>query len=158
MITAVDLLRGIANSIGFDNIIVPGATGFIDTNFSGKAAAAIEALKTHDVVCIHLEATDESGHEGSIEHKIQSMEKIDSKVVAPIWETLSASGEPFRMFVTPDHPTPIRTKTHSYETVPWLMVGTGVPASGASSYNEKSAAATGQYREEGWKLVGEMFS
>ena len=158
MITAVDLLRGIANSIGFDNIIVPGATGFIDTNFSGKAAAALDALKTHDVVCIHLEATDESGHEGSVEHKVQAMEDIDAKVVAPIWDALSSSGEPFRMFVTPDHPTPIRTKTHSYDVVPWLMVGTGVPACGATSYNEKTALAAGQYREEGWKLVGELLS
>lgn len=156
MITAVDLLRGIASCIGFDNIIVPGATGFIDTNYSGKAQAALEALKTHDVVCIHLEAPDESGHEGSIPHKLQAMADIDSKVVAPIWNALSNSGEAFRMFVTPDHPTPIRTKTHSHETVPWLMIGTGIPASGAQAYNEVSAKNSGLYQEDGWKLMGEL--
>ncbi len=158
MITAVDLLRGIANSIGFENVIVPGATGFIDTNYTGKAQAAIEALKTHDVVCVHLEATDESGHEGSIEHKLQAIEDIDAKVVAPIWESVSSSGEPFRMLITPDHPTPIRTKTHSHQPVPWLMVGTDIPAQSAAAYNETTASKSGNFYADGWKLLGDMIS
>lgn len=155
MITAVDLLRGIGTALGFEIVNVPGATGFIDTNYSGKAKACLEALDRTDLVCIHIEAPDESGHEGSVAHKLKSMEDIDAKVIGPLWEALPAFGD-FRLFVTPDHPTPIRTKTHSYGVVPWVMAGTGIPASNAAAYNETTAEAANQYYPCGWELMEKL--
>ena len=155
MITAVDLLRGIGTALGFEIANVEGATGFIDTNYTGKAQACLDALKKTDLVCIHIEAPDESGHEGSVAHKLQSMEDIDSKVIGPIWDALPSFGS-FRMFITPDHPTPIRTKTHSYGVVPWVMAGTGIPASNAAAYNETEAAAAKQYFPYGWELMEKL--
>jgi len=106
MITAVDLLRGLAVSIGFKVIDVPGATGYLDTNYEGKAAAAVEALKTVDIVYLHVEAPDEAGHSGSIEDKIRAMEDFDSRVVGPVLRGLGELGH-HRVLLMPDHATPI---------------------------------------------------
>lgn len=123
VISAVDLIRGIGKLMGHEVIEVPGATGTVHTNFKGKADAAIDALKRgKSYVYVHMEAPDESGHQGSLEDKIKSIELIDSLVVAPIYMHLKNSGEKFKILIMPDHPTPISTKTHSSEPVPFLLV------------------------------------
>ncbi|MFO0924439.1 MAG: hypothetical protein U0905_18340 [Pirellulales bacterium] len=109
MITAVDLLRGLAALIGWDRIEVEGATGYLDTNYRGKGEAAIQALRDYDVVCVHIEATDEASHEGRVEEKIKALEAIDREIVAPVLEALSKYDD-YRIIVMPDHPTPVSTK------------------------------------------------
>ena len=155
MITAVDLLRGIATLIGWDIIDVPGITGYLDTDFTAKGRYAAEALKRYDIVCVHVEAPDEAGHEGSAEKKIRSLEEIDAKVVPPIVEALRSYGE-WRLFISPDHPTPCVLKTHTSEPVPWLLVGSGIPALG-KNYDEESAKDTGDYYERGWEMIDLVF-
>ena len=113
MITAVDLLRGIAALIGWDRIEVEGATGYLDTNYAGKGQAAIEALNSYDIVCVHVEATDEASHEGNAEEKIKALQAIDQHIVGPVHQALKSHGD-YRILVTPDHPTLLRPKTHSH--------------------------------------------
>jgi 2,3-bisphosphoglycerate-independent phosphoglycerate mutase len=155
MITAVDLLRGIASLIGWTNIIVPNITGYVDTDYSAKGNYAVNAIKEYDLICVHVEATDEAGHEGSIEKKIYAMEQIDEKIVKPIYEALKSCGEEWRMLVTPDHPTPIEHKTHTSDSVPWLLVGSDVAASGTKDgYNEESATKNAKFVfNDGWKMI-----
>lgn len=143
MITAVDLLRGLAALVGWERIEVPGATGYLDTDYAAKGKYAIEALKRPeiDVVCVHVEATDEASHEGRVDAKIAALEAIDSKIVGPIHEALKGMGE-YRILVTPDHPTPIRLKTHSHGFVPFCIAGKGVATDNAATYSESSAAAS----------------
>jgi 2,3-bisphosphoglycerate-independent phosphoglycerate mutase len=138
MITAVDLLRGLAELIGWQNIRVPGATGYTDTDYAAKGLAALAALQSTDLVCVHVEAPDEASHEGDLETKIAAIEKIDKKIVAPLFETLNTEGE-FRILICPDHPTPIRTKTHSHGWVPFAMAGSGIPVDQSCAYDEFSA-------------------
>ena len=140
MITAVDLLRGIASIIGWDVVDVPGITGYVDTDYAAKGRYAAAALRDHDIVCVHVEATDESGHEGSVEKKVKAMEDIDEKVVPPILDALKSYGD-WRLFVSPDHPTPVALKTHTSDYVPWLLAGSDIAASSASaeSYDEDAA-------------------
>jgi 2,3-bisphosphoglycerate-independent phosphoglycerate mutase len=152
MITAVDLLRGLAALIGWQRIDVPGATGYLDTDYAAKGRAAIEALKSADVVCVHVEATDEASHEGRADAKIQAVEEIDAKIVGPIHEALKLHGE-YRIIVLPDHPTPIRTKTHSHGYVPLAACGNGLTPDAASTYDEASAAAAPLAFEEGWRMM-----
>src|SRR5690606_28397998 len=125
MITAVDLLRGLAALIGWDRIDVPGATGYTDTDYAAKGRYAIEALNHTDIVCVHVEATDEASHEGDCQGKIKALEEIDRHIVGPLWEALKSHGE-YRILISPDHPTPLRTKTHSHGFVPWTIAGTGI--------------------------------
>lgn len=113
MITAVDLLRGLAALVGWERLEVPGATGYLDTDYAAKGRYAIDALKTTDIVCVHVEATDEASHEGRCDAKIKALEEIDAKIVGPLHAALKAQGE-YRILVSPDHPTPLRTKTHSH--------------------------------------------
>jgi len=141
MITAVDLLRGIAHLLGWQNIAVPGATGYLDTNYAGKGQAAIGALEYVDFVVVHVEATDEASHEGNVEAKIEALEKIDEHIVGPILKHLQSRGD-YRILVSPDHPTFLRTKTHSHGYVPFAMCGTGIDPSEATTYDEVSAAAS----------------
>ena len=152
MITAVDLLRGLAALIGWQRIDVPGATGYLDTDYAAKGRAAIEALKTTDVVCVHVEATDEASHEGRADEKIKALEQIDAKIVAPLHAALKAQGD-YRILVSPDHPTPIRTKTHSHGYVPFAICGTGVAADSAATYDEAVAGQSKLAFEEGWRLM-----
>lgn len=112
VISAVDLIKGIGISAGMDSIDVEGATGTVDTNFDGKAAAAIEALKTHDFVYVHLEAPDECGHQGNRAEKTRAIELIDEKIVGPIKRALDGTGAPYRLLVIPDHATPTALRTH----------------------------------------------
>ena len=153
MITAVDLLRGLAALIGWERIEVPGATGYLDTDYAAKGRYAVEALKTTDIVCVHVEATDEASHEGRADAKIKALEEIDAKIVAPLHAALKAQGN-YRILVSPDHPTPIRTKTHSHGFVPFTICGSGVAADGAVTYDEVAAGKSSLSFEEGWKLMG----
>lgn len=155
MISAVDLLKGIGKLSGMRVIEVDGATGNYDTNFSGKAKACLDALKDGlDFVYIHMEAPDECGHHGDLEHKIWSIEQIDEKVVKPVVESLTTIGEPFSVLIAPDHPTPISIMTHTSDPVPYLLYRSwDKSANGAESYDEKSAAATGVYEPDGYKLI-----
>ena len=124
IISAVDLLKGIGIYAGLDIIEVPGATGYLDTNYEGKVSAALETLKTKDLVFVHVEAPDETGHEGSLEKKIQAVEDFDSRIVAPILKHAEASSEPFTILVLPDHPTPISVKTHTRDPIPFAIYRT----------------------------------
>ena len=138
MITAVDLLRGIAALIDWDRIEVEGATGYTDTNYAGKGQAAIDALDSTDIICVHVEATDEASHEGDAEAKIKALEEIDTHIVGPLVAELKSRGE-YRVLVSPDHPTPIRTKTHSHGIVPFAITGTNVSPDDQTSYDEDQA-------------------
>jgi 2,3-bisphosphoglycerate-independent phosphoglycerate mutase len=152
MITAVDLLRGLANLVGWHNIQVPGATGYLDTNYAGKGAAAVAALDQYDVVCVHVEAPDEASHEGRHAEKIKALEAIDKHIVGPIHDKLRAMGD-YRLMVLPDHPTPCSTKKHSHGMVPLAVCGTGIPASGVSEYSESTAAQANVVFPRGWEMM-----
>lgn len=151
MITAVDLLRGLASLMGWERIEVQGATGYLDTNYPGKGQAAVEALDEYDIVCVHVEATDEASHEGRHDEKIKALEAIDQHVVAPLLEKLKTFPE-YRMLVLPDHPTPCSTKKHSHGMVPMAICGRDVPASGAT-YNEKAASNSDYSFPNGWEMM-----
>jgi 2,3-bisphosphoglycerate-independent phosphoglycerate mutase len=153
MITAVDLLRGLAALIGWERIEVPGATGYLDTDYAAKGRYAVEALESTDIVCVHVEATDEASHEGRADAKIQALEEIDSQIVAPLHAALKNHGD-YRILVSPDHPTPVRTKTHSHGFVPFAICGNGVAPDEAASYDEVVAGKSSLAFEEGWKLMG----
>lgn len=160
MISAVDLLKGIGKLAGMRVIEVEGATGNYDTNFTGKVNACLEELKNgSDFVYIHMEAPDECGHHGDAEHKIFSIEQIDKLVVKPLVEELSSRGEPFRILIMPDHPTPISTKTHCADPVPYVLYRSDdIKDSGVSSYTEEQATATGIFQEEGHNLIKKLFA
>lgn len=144
MISAVDLLKGIAVGAGMDNIIVPGADGTLHTNYEGKANAAIKALTEdgYDFAYIHVEAPDEMGHQGSVERKIKAVENLDGRVIKTVVEGLKKSGEPFRVIVTPDHPTPIRLRTHVAKPVPYLLYDSTEELDRTWNYNEAEAEAS----------------
>ncbi len=139
IISAVDLLKGIGIYAGLDVIEVPGATGYLDTNYEGKASAAIEALKTRDLVFVHVEAPDEAGHEGSTEKKMKAVEDFDSRIVAPILKHAEDSDEPFTILVLPDHPTPVSVKTHTRDPIPFAVYRTDKPEPDTvNSFDEES--------------------
>jgi 2,3-bisphosphoglycerate-independent phosphoglycerate mutase len=152
MITAVDLLRGLALLVGWQRIDVPGATGYIDTDYAAKGRYAVEALKQHDLVCVHVEATDEASHEGNVAAKVQAIEEIDRNIVGPVYESLKTHGD-YRILVTPDHPTPLRTKTHSHGYVPFALAGKGIQPDGFTSYDDPTAARSELVFDEGWRLM-----
>jgi 2,3-bisphosphoglycerate-independent phosphoglycerate mutase len=153
MITAVDLLRGLATLIGWRRIEVPGATGYLDTDYAAKGRYAVEALKNMDLVCVHVEATDEASHEGNVAAKVKALEEIDRHIVGPLHEALKKYGA-FRILVTPDHPTPLRTKTHSHGYVPFALAGAGVAPDAASAYDDATADRSPLVFHEGWRLMG----
>ena len=153
MITAVDLLRGLAKLIGWRRIDVPGATGYIDTDYAAKGRYAVEALKDVDLVCVHVEATDEASHEGNASAKVEALEQIDRHIVGPVFDALKTYGE-WRILVTPDHPTPLRTKTHSHGDVPMTMAGSDVAPDTATRFDEATAARSSLAFPEGWRLMG----
>src|SRR5262245_19593835 len=135
MITAVDLLRGIAVLLGWKNIEVPGATGYLDTDYAAKGRYAIRALEESDLVIIHVEATDEASHEGNARVKVEALERIDRDIVGPVHAHLRARGD-YRILFSPDHPTFLRTKTHSHGFVPFTLCGTGITVDKAGRYDE----------------------
>ena len=156
MISAVDLLKGIGKLTGMDVIEVEGATGNYDTNFTGKATACIESLKNGNDFCyIHMEAPDECGHHGDLEHKIFSIEQIDKLVVGPVISELKNMGEDYAILVCPDHPTPIATKTHCANPVPYLIYKSNKNFDGkiATKYDEENAESTKNYIENGVLLM-----
>jgi 2,3-bisphosphoglycerate-independent phosphoglycerate mutase len=155
MISAVDLLKGIAVGAGMRNVIVPGANGGLHTNYEGKAQAAVDALlkENADFVYVHLEAPDEMGHQGSLERKLQAIENLDARVIRIVKEQMDASGEPYRMLVLPDHPTPLRIRTHSADPVPYLLYDSTKKLGDGRLYGETSAKLSGILRPEGYRIM-----
>lgn len=158
MISAVDLLKGIAVGADMKVVEVPGATGGLHTNYEGKAQAAVKALLEDgcDFAYIHVEAPDEMGHQGSIANKITAIEALDTRVVAKVKEALDASGEPYRMLITPDHPTPIRCRTHTSDPVPYILYDSQTQRRSLARYSERDAKATGVYLSEGYRLLDRL--
>ncbi len=152
MITAVDLLRGLAALLGWRRIDVPGATAYTDTDYAAKGRYAIDALSQVDLVCVHVEATDEASHEGDTEAKVKALEEIDRHIVGPVHRALEGFGD-YRILVSPDHPTPLRLKTHSHGYVPWALAGTHVEPDSATHYDDPTAAASSRTFDEGWRLM-----
>ena len=154
MITAVDLLRGLALLMGWRCIEVPGATGYTDTDYGAKGRYAAQALADPevDIVCVHVEATDEASHEGDADAKIKALEEIDRHIVAPVHQALADQGD-YRILVSPDHPTFLRTKTHSHGYVPWAMCGTGVDRDSSQTYDEVVASASRWTFDKGHELM-----
>lgn len=148
MVSAVDLLKGIANCAGMEVAEVPGATGYIDTDFEGKAKAALDLLTRNDLVYVHFEAPDECGHRNEPENKVKAIEMIDSRVL-PILEEGLEQYEDYKILLLPDHPTPIVTRTHASDPVPYLLYQKSAPKTGVDSINEETAKATGIYMENG---------
>ena len=155
MISAVDLLKGIAVGSGMKIYEVEGATGSIDTNWEGKADAAIQALLKDgcDFAYIHVEAPDEMGHQGLLEEKIQAIEYLDSRLIAPIKAAMENAGEDFRLLVLPDHPTPIRIRTHSSDPVPFVLYDSTKQRKAVAHYTEAEAAASGNFIPMGHMLM-----
>jgi 2,3-bisphosphoglycerate-independent phosphoglycerate mutase len=151
-ITAVDLVKGLSMLIGFDLIDVPGATGFVDTNYQGKASAAMEALDKYDLVFIHIEAPDEASHNGSVEMKKKAIEQIDKYIVGPVLDALQRY-ESWRILVLPDHPTPISSRAHSSEPVPFAMAGTDVSGILHTTFSEANATRSGFRIDNGFELM-----
>ena len=158
VVSAVDLLKGIAVGSGMQVCQVEGATGSIDTNWEGKAQAAIDALLKDDCdyVYVHVEAPDEMAHQGLLEEKIQSIEYLDSRIIAPIKAAMEAAGEDFRMLVLPDHPNPIRYRTHTGDPVPYVLYDSTQQRKAVRHYNEKEAAATGNFEPVGHNLLNRL--
>ena len=148
MVSAVDLLKGIANCAGMEVAEVPGATGYIDTDFEGKAKAALDLLTRNDLVYVHFEAPDECGHSNEPENKVKAIEMIDSRVL-PILEKGLEQYEDYKILLLPDHPTPIVTRTHASDPVPYLLYQKSAPKTGVDTINEETAKATGIYMENG---------
>ena len=138
VITAVDLIRGIGRYAGLRCIDVEGATGLYNTNYEGKAQAAIEALKTDDFVYLHIEASDEAGHEGDLNLKLQTIENLDRRVIGPIYESIKNWDEPVAIAILPDHPTPVAHRTHTNEPVPFLIYYPGIEPDSVQTYSEVS--------------------
>ena len=160
MISAVDLLKGIAVGAEMDRIEVEGANGGLHTNYEGKAKAAVKALteQGYDFAYIHVEAPDEMGHQGSVEKKIQAIEYLDQRLIRLVKEGLDASGEDYRMLILPDHPTPIKVRTHVAEPVPYLLYDSTKPQEHTWHYNEKEAAESGNTVAHGWDMMKYLFS
>src|SRR6185437_4720134 len=134
--------------LGWQRIDVPGATGYLDTDYAAKGRAAVAALAQHDLVCVHVEAPDEASHEGRADSKVKALEEIDRHIVGPLLEALPSYGE-WRILVSPDHRTPLRTRAHAYGMVPFTVAGTGVAAAGQSTYDEVVAASADLAFEKG---------
>ena len=160
MVSAVDLLKGIAVGAGMKVYQVPGATGSIDTNFEGKAQAAIDALTKDgcDFVYVHVEAPDEMGHQGLLKEKIQSIEYLDRRLIAPVKKAMEDAGEDFRMLVLPDHPTPIRLRTHTGDPVPYVLYDSTRQRKSIQKYTEAEAEATGNFEPNGYRLIERLLS
>ena len=159
MISAVDLLKGIAVGSGMDNIIVEGANGGLHTNYTGKMQAAADALlkDNYDFVYIHVEAPDEMGHQGLVDEKVQAIENIDKFIVEPLIEQMNASGEEYRILILPDHPTPIRIRTHSNGPIPYLLYDSTKQLGSNVAYNETVGNISGIMRKDGYQLIDLLF-
>lgn len=152
ILSAVDLVRGVGVLLGWTRIDVPGATGYLDTDYAAKGRYGVEALKSHDLVCVHVEAPDEASHEGKAGEKVKALERIDEHIVGPLLEELPQYGD-WRILVSPDHRTPLRTRAHAYGMVPFAVAGTGVSAGGQAMYDEVIAAASALEFAKGHELM-----
>ena len=151
----MDLLKGIAVGAGLTNVTVEGANGGLHTNYEGKAQAAVDALteKGYDFAYIHVEAPDEMGHQGSAQRKIQAIQYLDARVIRPVKEGLERAGEDFRMLIMPDHPTPVRIRTHTADPVPYLLYDSTKKESHTWTYCEAEAAGSGRVFSRGYELM-----
>lgn len=157
MVSAVDLLKGIAVGAGMGVAKVEGANGGLNTNYEGKVQAALDALKgEYDFVYIHVEAPDEMGHQGSVEKKVQAIEYLDQRVIGPLTKALSRDGTDYRLLVMPDHPTPIRVRTHTSDSVPYLLYDSTVQRAESWNYNEKEAKASGNFIPLGHTIIDRL--
>jgi 2,3-bisphosphoglycerate-independent phosphoglycerate mutase len=152
IISAVDLVRGVGILLGWTRIDVPGATGYLDTDYAAKGRAGIVALADHDLVCVHVEAPDEASHEGRADAKVKALEEIDRHIVGPLLEALPKHGD-WRILVSPDHRTPLRTRAHAHGAVPFTVAGAGVVGKGQPSYDEHVAATSDLAFEHGHQLM-----
>lgn len=155
VISAVDLLKGIGKCAKMEVPDIKGATGYIDSDFTAKERAAQRLFDNNDMVYIHMEAPDECGHRGEAENKVKSIEIIDQKVVGPIIEYLKSTGD-FRVLVMPDHPTPLSTRTHARDPVPFLIYDSRKAYSGADTFNEQTAKQSGLYIEQGYTIMSRL--
>lgn len=159
VISAVDLIRGIGRCAGMDTPLVDGATGTVDTNYEGKASTAISAFENgSEFVFVHLEGPDECGHRGEIHNKIRAIECIDSLVLSPLLAYLRECGEDFAILALPDHPTPLSTRTHAPDPVPYLLYRNNMDCEGVDTFTEDTAKATGRYIPDGTELLAKLFS
>lgn len=159
MVSAVDLLKGIATGAHMGVAEVEGANGGLHTNYEGKVKAVVDGLTEggYDFAYVHIEAPDEMGHQGSVERKVLAIEYLDARVIGPICEQLTALGEDFRMLVLPDHPTPIRIRTHSSDSVPYMLYDSTAHSNHTWCYTEADARVSGNYCAEGYKLIDKLF-
>ena len=157
VISAVDLIKGIGLCAGMESVDVDGATGNVHTNYDGKAQAAIQAFRDGaEFVYVHVEGPDECGHRAETENKVLSIELIDQKILTPVYEYLKTCGDPFRIMVLPDHPTPLRIRTHSSDPVPFFIFDSQTEAKGVSAFSEATAAETGVYIPAGHTLLDKL--
>ena len=157
VISAVDLIKGIGLCAEMKSIDVEGATGNVHTNYDGKAEATINAFKEGiELVYVHVEGPDECGHRAEIDNKVKSIELIDQKILLPVYEYLKNCGEPFKIMILPDHPTPIRIRTHSIDPVPFLIYSSEKEVNGISTFDEFTARATDLYIPNGYTLMGDL--
>ncbi len=151
--SGVDLLRGLGQMMGMEILDIPGVTDGLDNDFSGQAMSALKALEEHDLVVIHIEAPDEAGHAGSIDDKVEAIQRVDKEVISRI---CSFKGDDLRLLVMPDHPTPIRVRTHVAEPVPFLLWGAGFSANGARRFTEAEAKKTGLFIKDGYNIMARL--
>ena len=157
MVSAVDLLKGIAVGAGMGVAQVEGANGGLHTNYEGKVQAALDALLgEYDYAYIHVEAPDEMGHQGSVERKVQAIEYLDQRVIKPLTETLDKEGIAYRLLVMPDHPTPIRVRTHTSDSIPYLLYDSSDLQEHNWDYSEKDAKMSGNFVEKGYTLIDKL--
>ena len=154
MTSGVDLLRGLARMVGMDVLDIPGVTDGLDNDYAAQVAGALKALKEHDLVAIHIEAPDEAAHAGSIDDKVEAIQRVDRDVISQLrfWE-----GDKLRALIMPDHPTPIKLQTHSDEPVPFMLWGAGFTANGAKRFTEVEAKSTGLFIDPGYNIMGRIF-
>ena len=153
MTSGVDLLRGLARMVGMEVLDIPGVTDGLDNDYAAQAVGAIKALKEHDLVVIHIEAPDEAAHAGSIDDKIEAIQRVDREVIGQL---RSWREDSLRLLIMPDHPTPIKIQTHSPEPVPFLLWGAGFTPNGAKRFTEAEAKSTGLFIEDGYKIMGRL--
>ena len=152
-ITAVDLVRGLSRLIGWELIEVDGATGYVNTNYAGKGDAAVRAIDDYDLVLVHVEATDEAGHNANYTEKVYALEQIDRHIVGPVLERLKKEGDQWRMMVLPDHPTPCDIRTHTSDPVPFAIAGTGIESLAGGTFCEESAERSDLHISRGSDLM-----
>lgn len=152
ILSAVDLVRGVGTLLGWHRIDVPGATGYLDTDYAAKGRYAIDALGAFDLVCVHVEAPDEASHEGKAEEKVKALERIDELIVGPLMSALPRFGK-YRILIEPDHRTTLKTRAHAYGAVPFAVAGTGITADQATRYDERTASESALSFDPGWHLM-----